>query len=90
MKDLQKKVDKSIKPLDVSKRKAFDFIIDDKYYISFYSNIALPCRLLKCSDELENGFPIRIDVELRDGSTRQLYGFEIGRTPEEAVINQVM
>jgi len=90
MKNLEIKVDKSIRPLDVNKRKAFDFIIDDKYYVSFSSNISVPCRLLKCSEEIENGFPMRITIELRDGSTNVLYGFEIGRTAEEAVLNQVM
>lgn len=84
------KVDDNIKPLDVNKRKPFDFIIDDKYYVSFSMNVSEPCRLLKCSDEIEDGFPVRITIELRDSATRVLYGFEIGRTPEEAVLNQAM
>lgn len=83
------KVDKSIKPLKVEERKPFDLIIGEKYYVSFGMNRARPCKLLWCSDEVRNGFPLKISIDLLDGTTNSAFGDEIGRTPEEAVQHEV-
>lgn len=83
------KVDKSIKPLKIKDRKPFDLIIGEKYYISNGGNVAEPCTLLWYSEEKDRGFPVNVNIKLRDGSTRSPYGNEIGRTPEEAVLNEV-
>lgn len=81
-------VPKSIKPLHCILRKTFDLIIGNQYYVSFGRNRVYPCVLEKL---LKEPSMIIIKVIKENGKTelRQLFPDEIGRTPEEAVINTV-
>ncbi|MHC5309142.1 hypothetical protein ACYSNM_03525 [Myroides sp. LJL116] len=81
------RVSKSVRPLDLSERKPFDLIIGEQYFISYKMNIAQPCKLLWRSDEMYRGFAVNVTIELLDGTIQGSFGDEIGRTPEEAVLN---
>jgi len=65
-------------------------MIGEKYYVSFSINIVLPCRLLWISEEMNSGFPRKITIEIPNGDSNTIYADEIGRTPEEAVLNQII
>ncbi len=79
------KVDKKIKPIHFSKRKTPHLIIDNKYFISFGRNRAIGCILKEIHTDTPD---VRVSVETVDGMS-YLYADELGKTPEEAVINQV-
>ena len=99
------KVDKSIKPINPSKRKIVDLIVGNEYYVSFGNNNVKRCKLIEIYKE---GRRERIVIEVpvkprsakgfidREGNishhwadTFTLFADEIGNTPEEAVINEV-
>ena len=95
------KVDKKIKPIHFKDRKDFDLLIGANYFVSFGLNVVTQCKLV---DIDEYGISIEIPVKSRskkgfidlngnishDWKTRhKLYRNEIGRTPEEAVVNEV-
>ncbi len=78
------KVDKKIEPVLFNERKGIPLTIGNDYYVSFGLNEAIPCKLV----EIIEGPPKRIRIRMEDGENI-LFADEIGRTPEEAVINQV-
>jgi len=97
------KVDEKIKPLHFERRKPVELIIGKEYYVSFGNNEAIGCTLYEI-DEVEGKINIVImgnkmsEIEGMDSdgtmtpheiSAHSLFPDEIGRTPEEAVMNQV-
>ena len=83
------KVDSNVKPKHIKDRKPFELVPGEKYYVSFGMNRAVPCKLIEIIMENETKF-VSVLIEHRDqSSTHSLYADEIGRTPEEAVINEV-
>lgn len=84
------KVSSKVKPLHYSKRTPFEIALSENYYISFGSNNAYPCEVLEILDTEENPRSIRVLIDLGpDKSTNYVKVDEIGRTPEEAVQNEV-
>lgn len=96
------KVDKKIKPLRISERKAPNLVVGENYYVSFGSNDAYPCKLLEIDNK--NSIPaVTISIELkslsreldingqkiRNKNIHVLDTNEIGDTPESAVLNEV-
>lgn len=82
------KVDRSIKPLPLSKRKPFDIVEGGKYYVSFTGKDAVPCTV---TEIYMQGSQKRICVEVKNRNIAGIYTLypdEIGRTPEEAVMNK--
>ena len=83
------KVRDSVHPLRVAERKPVELIVGNEYYVSFCNHEAQKCKLLEIIDK-PNYRRILIEVISRVGSTTYvLFPDEIGRTPEEAVINEV-
>ena len=92
------KVSKKIKPVHPSLRETFELIIGNKYYVCEGQNLVYPCILEKI---IENNFAlinennslsfVEIKVLKEKGKvvTETWLEDEIGRTPEEAVINTV-
>jgi hypothetical protein len=80
------KVDKKIKPIHFSKRTVVSLVEGDPYFVCFGMNKAYSCKLLEVLPHGTDTAEVRI--EYPDGGTAQLFADEIGRTPEEAVINQ--
>lgn len=81
------KVSKTVHPVHRNERKPFPLVIGETYYVCFGENKVRPCRLVGF---LHDGKFIRIEYNTRwHTHGHQLYPDEIGRTPEEAVINQV-
>lgn len=83
------KVDKSVQPIHYEKRKRFDITVGQTYYVSFGRNIVSPCKVLEVWKE---GNSDRVTIRIERGkmaTSHYLYADEIGRTPEEAVINTV-
>jgi len=93
------KVDKKIKPIHNKLRKKFSLTIGVDYFISFGRNTVFPCKLTGVAD---NHIIIEIPEKPRSNkrylelngytshnckSTHIIFRDEIGRTPEEAVIN---
>lgn len=86
------KVDEKVRPIHFRDRKKFDLKMGGHYFICFGSNLAYPCLLTKIN--LERGVVIVQHQEFcEDGNgytmDNELFLDEIGRTPEEAVINSV-
>lgn len=83
------KVDKAIIPLHYSKRTEPVLQVGADYYVSFGNNIVYPCTL----NEIIEGTPRKIVISKYDNGKlfgkHVLFSNEIGRTPEEAVINSV-
>jgi hypothetical protein len=97
------KVDEKIKPLHFELRKPVELIIGNEYYVSFGLNQARRCTLTEI-DNVQGRITVEIpekpmskkDSIDADGNTSPfwssphiLFPDEIGRTPEEAVMNQV-
>ena len=85
------KVSKDVKPIHYSLRKPFELIIGEKYYVSFGNHMAQKCVLEDVFYRDDKPFKVSVSVQLSKGvgGTNSLYAEEIGRTPEEAVINTV-
>ena len=83
------KVDQKITPVHYSKRTEPSLQVGADYYVSFGNNIAYPCTLTKIID----GTPKRIVISKYDNDKvfgeHTLFSNEIGKTPEEAVVNSV-
>jgi hypothetical protein len=83
------KVDKKITPVHYSKRTEPVLEVGADYYVCFGNNIAYPCTLTKIMD----GTPKRIVISKYDNDKifgeHTLFSNEIGKTPEEAVVNSV-
>ena len=83
------KVDQEITPLHYSKRTEPELQVGADYYVCFGNNIAYPCTLTKIID----GTPKRIVISKYDNDKvfgeHTLFSNEIGKTPEEAVVNSV-
>lgn len=75
------KVSKKIKPKHIKNRLSFDMIVGEKYYVSFGGNKVQSCILINEDKD-------RITIQTKT-DTHILLKDEIGRTPEEAVINTV-
>lgn len=77
-------VDKKIKPIASPQRELFDIVLGGDYYVSFEDNIAYKCKVVRTQP---NSWRIWIA-----GGPRILclHVDEIGRTPEEAIQNQVV
>ena len=104
MENLEKiKVAAKIKPIHFKNRKPVELIIGNDYYVSFGMNEASKCTLAAIEKDPEKiiiEIPDRATAQRgyidSDGkffyytvSAHSLFPDEIGRTPEEAVINQV-
>ena len=99
------RVDKNIKPIHYSKRRAPEITVGGNYFVSFGSNDTYPCVVTKIikefdRDEVEIDIPTKalskkgfIDINGKRShnwvSTHILYADEIGLTREQAVINTV-
>ena len=88
------KVDKRIKPLHPSKRKVFEPVIGEQYYVCYESHYARRCRLVSI-DDARKPAGITVRVPMRKGRAiyediLSLFIDEIGRTPEEAVQNKLV
>lgn len=83
------KVDKAITPIHYSKRAEPVLEVGADYYVSFGNNIVYPCTL----NEIIEGTPRKIVISKYDNDKlfgkHVLFSNEIGRTPEEAVVNSV-
>jgi hypothetical protein len=83
------KVDKEITPVHYTKRKEPVLQVGADYYVSFGNNIVYPCTL----NEIIEGTPRKVVISKYDNGKlfgkHVLFSNEIGRTPEEAVINSV-
>jgi len=83
------KVDQKITPVHYSKRTEPVLQVGADYYVCFGNNIAYPCTLTKIID----GNPKRIVISKYDNDKvfgeHTLFSNEIGKTPEEAVVNSV-
>ena len=83
------KVDKEITAVHYSKRTEPALAVGTDYYVSFGNNIVYPCTL----NEIIEGTPRKIVISKYDNGKlfgkHVLFSNEIGRTPEEAVINSV-
>lgn len=83
------KVNKDIKPLkDLKSSKPFEFIVGEKYYVSFQTGYAVPCKLVEVYQE---GHRTRLLIDCKNPSYNGIYTLfqeELGRTPEEAAINK--
>jgi hypothetical protein len=81
------KVDKSITPIHYTKRTEPDLVLGGDYYVCFGDNVAFPCTL----KEILGGRNKRVVITKYDHDQRfgehVVFSNEIGRTPEEAVIN---
>ncbi|NPA10589.1 MAG: hypothetical protein GXO46_16570 [Chlorobi bacterium] len=81
------KVDKDIKPLkDLKSWKLFKVIVGEKYYVSFQTGYAVPCKLVEVYQE---GHRTRLLIGYKNPSyngTYTLFQEELGRTAEEAAI----
>ena len=77
------KVDEKIKPVPFNERKGIPLTVGNEYYVSFGLNEVRPCKLI----EIIGGNPKKIKINI-DGGEHVLFADEIGRTPEEAVMNQ--
>ena len=97
------KVDPKIKPIHFKERKPVELIIGNEYYVSFGNNEASRCTLSKI-DPVKKTISIETPPRSISKNTyinpdgehfrptiyfHTLFPDEIGRTPEEAVINQV-
>jgi len=96
-------VNAEVKPIHFKDRKPFELVIGNDYYVSFGMNEASKCTLTGFAQKPEKiiiEVPDRATAERgyidKDGnffyysiSAHHLFPDEIGRTPEEAVINQV-
>jgi len=97
------KVDEEIKPIHFKVRKPFELIIGNEYYVSYGNNEASCCTLSEI-DTVKNTITIETPPRSISKNTyinddgvifcptiyeNTLFPDEIGRTPEEAVINQV-
>lgn len=81
-------ISKKIKPIHCTLRKTFDLTVGNKYYVSFGSNRVYACFLEEILQE-PSMIIIKMIKENGETESHQLYPDEIGRTPEEAVINTV-
>lgn len=83
------KVDRQINPVHYSKRTESALTVGQEYYVCFGNNIVYPCIL----NEIIEGPPKRVVISKYDDGKffgrHVLFSNEIGRTPEEAVINSV-
>jgi hypothetical protein len=97
------KVNPKIKPIHFKDRKPVELIIGKEYYVSFGNNEASLCQLSEI-DTVKNTITIETPPRSISKKTyinpdgvhfsptiyeNTLFPDEIGRTPEEAVINQV-
>lgn len=84
------KVDKSVTPIHFSKRKQFEIEVLGNYFVSFGNNDAYPCTVLEFIKDGSEPKSILIEMDLgHEKSSHYVKVDEIGRTPEEAVINTV-
>ena len=83
------RVDKEITPIHYSKRTEPLLQPGADYYVCFGNNIVYPCTL----NEIIEGHPKKIVISKYDNDKvfgkHVLFSNEIGRTPEEAVMNSV-
>lgn len=77
------KVDKKIQPLHFEDRKAPEIRRGESYYVCFGHNEAKLFTLIDVKGE-------RVIIQNNSGETSVVYSDEIGRTPEEAVLNTVL
>ena len=80
------KVTGSIKPKAVKDRKPFDLIDGGNYFVSIRNNMAVRCVLTSLT--VPDQDPDLITIKL-NGQFLNVFKNEIGRTPEEAVVNEV-
>ncbi|EHQ41559.1 hypothetical protein [Myroides odoratus] len=85
------KVSKDVKPIHISLRKTFDLVIGETYYVCFGNNKVRKCILEGISYRDDKPFQVSVAVQMTTniGGVHCLFLNEIGRTPEEAVINTV-
>lgn len=83
------KVKSSVTPLRFAERVPVELVVGEEYYVSFGSHEAKKCKLVEIVEK-PSYHRIEIEVVSHKESTRYvLFPDEIGRTPEEAVINEV-
>lgn len=98
------KVDQKIKPIHYRARKPIELITGNAYYVSFGNNKVNHCTLIEINEK-ENIIIIEIPIKPQskkgymdnNGNISHhwvdiyfLFPDEIGRTPEEAVMHQVI
>lgn len=99
------KVDKKIKPIKHTERQAIELIVGNSYFVSFGNSNVYNCTLTNVEETRElKQITIEIPVRPRSKkgyidingsishnwvSSHCIFADEIGRTPEEAVINEV-
>lgn len=74
---------KNVKPVSYTCRKEFELIKGETYYVCFGNNNVYPCVFKEYVND-----KLMIIVMVGD-KEYTLYSDEIGRTPEEAVLNTV-
>ena len=75
---------KNTKPINYTSRKEFELIKGDTYYVCFGNNNVYPCIFKEYVNDNSMIIVVIGDKE------HTLFPDEIGRTPEEAVINTVI
>ena len=91
------RVSKKIESIHFKDRKVFDLVVGAVYYVCWGSNVARPCILQSIDPIREFGEKTVHGITIlakqlgrgSDYSTHSIYADEIGRTPQEAVVNTV-
>jgi len=85
----QIKVSKDVGPIHFRLRKEPELVVNADYYFSYGANKATPCVLLEVIEAPIKQVRIGIKNNSKEGygAVETIYSDEIGRTPEETVIN---